>query len=405
MAQTAKSAEFHVPDVAEFYAIHKYPHDKAHKAIAVGPGGHWANSYGGSTAAAASKSALNACNRILRSSKFKKLRSQKCVLFDLDGKRTGNAAPIGIPFGTPAQGKDYPWQFGKYWDPSGVTSRGTMLLLHGCNGYNFHGWQMAWVNYYRAAGFRVIIPNSFAEVRDPARCGGPGEDGMDQQTRIMKLRVAQTLRTIAGIKKKYAGEPLYLHGHSEGGFVAQALGEKVDGIIVTGSRCGFAGFYWVAKGVPVLVIAGTKDRSFPDVTSAKALARSCRNVSGAGKMAWVSVAGMDHYAAIWWPEVEAAISKFLRIPSLKVSRTSEHVFFPNLTARQIEEYRATSKHKAIAVSKDGPWRWDIGRENQLDAEEAALFDCDVAMGVDAYQAPSNKHGCVLVDVNGKRFVK
>jgi hypothetical protein len=115
-AQSDKDDDVHISDVAEFYAIHKYPGLKAHKAIAVGPGGYWSDYHDANTAAAASKGALNACNGVLRIDKSKKLNSRKCVLFDVDGKRTRKATPIDIPFGTAAEGEDLPWQFGKEWN-------------------------------------------------------------------------------------------------------------------------------------------------------------------------------------------------------------------------------------------------------------------------------------------------
>ncbi len=65
-------------------------------------------------------------------------------------------------------------------------------------------------------------------------CGNPGEHGIDRQTRILKLRIAQTRHTLAKLREKYPNDPICLHGHSEGGHVVQAQGEKVAGIIVTG---------------------------------------------------------------------------------------------------------------------------------------------------------------------------
>jgi len=408
-AQSAADDDIHVSASTEFFALHKYPRQKQHKAIATGPQGFWATYYGGDTAARAARGALDQCNRILRTSKFKSQRSKKCILFDVDGKRTGKAIPVGIPFGTVAAGNDLPWQFGKEWNATASTRRGTMLLLHGCNGADFsNGWQMAWVNYYRAQGFRVIMPNSFADVRDPDSCPPLSENGVDKQTRNLKLRVAQTLRTLSGIRKKYPGEPLYLHGHSEGGAVAQALGEKVDGIIVTGATCGFgySDFYHVGKGVPVLVIAGTKDPWFTQAKDAKGLAQFCRNIIGDGPMTLVSVAGMDHYAAIWWPPVEAAISKFLKVPSIRIGRPSVgDVTYPKLPSSDMPRYEKASQHKAIAANKSGAWSWNTEASSKLDAEENALFGCDNAAGADVFLDTSHIHNCMLVNVDGERLVK
>jgi hypothetical protein len=266
------------------------------------------------------------------------------------------------------------------------------------------------VNYYRAAGFRVIMPNSFADVRDPATCGVQKElVGFERQTRNLKLRVAQTLRTVAGIRRKYPGEALYLHGHSEGGWVAQALGEKLDGIILTGTVCGFGDSlaYAAAKGVPILHIAGTKDHAFTEATSAKAFERYCQRVTGVGKVTRVAVAGMDHYAAIWWPEVQNAIDKFLKIPPVRIRRPAgAGVAYPNIPSRDAQAYQQGRQHKAIAAHKDGNnWAWIVASGSRLDAEETALFDCDLSAGEDVYLDSSHMHGCALVDVNGKRLIK
>lgn len=400
--------DIHISAERELFVLYKYPHRKGHKALAVGPSGYWGESHGVRSAAQASKSAIDTCNRVLRTSKFKSEARRRCVLFAVNDKRTGKATPIGIPFGTVPAGDDLPWQFGKEWRATSFTKRGTMLLGHGCNGHHIDARLMAWVNYYRAAGFRVIMPNSFAEPRDPDTCPPLGENRTDEQTRNLKLRIAQMRRTIAGVRKKYPGEPLYLHGFSEGGYVVQALDEKVDGVIVTGAMCGFgyAGVYRAAKGVPLLLIAGTKDFTFPEATSAKALARFCRRVTGTGPMTFVSIAGMDHYAAIWWPGVETAIRKFLEIPPIRINRPSvEGVVFPPLPTTELDRYEKARPHKAIAANKFGTWYLTTELGSKFDAEEDALFGCDDAVGADVYLDTEHMHACVLVDVNSKRLVK
>jgi hypothetical protein len=129
----------HIGASAEFFALYKYPNFKSHKAIAVGPAGYWANSYSWPSASAAAKEALSTCKTGLRRAKIQGLRDKNCVLFDIDGKRTGKATPVGIPFGTVAEGEDLPWQFGNMWNATATTKRGTMLLLHGCDGFRTSG--------------------------------------------------------------------------------------------------------------------------------------------------------------------------------------------------------------------------------------------------------------------------
>ncbi|WP_162918182.1 hypothetical protein [Taklimakanibacter deserti] len=198
VAESPLDDDIHISAIAEFYAIHTCPHLKGHNAFAVGPGGYWADSFGKPSINTATKTALKSCTAALRTSSYKSLARRECVLFDIDGKRTGGATPTGIPFGTAAKGPDLPYEKGDRWEPTGTGRRGTLLLLHGCNRLDsIDGWLRSWINFYRTSGFRVVRPDSFAEPHDREVCGHPGEDGIDAQTRNLKLRVAQTLRTIA----------------------------------------------------------------------------------------------------------------------------------------------------------------------------------------------------------------
>lgn len=408
-AQSSGDDDIHISAITEFYALQVYPQMKGHKAIAIGPGGYWSEAYGKPSALAAGKYALAGCANALRQSPYKSLAKRKCLLFDVDGERTGKATPIGIPFGTVPEGRDYPLEFGKMWEPSSANRKGIMVMVHGCNPIGvMGGWMDSWINYYRAAGFQVFLPNSFAEPRDGELCGNPGEHGIDQQTRTLKLRIAQTRHTLAELRKKYPKDPIYLHGHSEGGYVVQALGEKVAGIIVSGSPCGFgySSAYWVAPGTPLLAIAGTKDPYIYKARNAKELTAFCKTIHGEGKLKAVSVSGMGHFTALWWPDVRNAVNAFLGTEPTKISRReSGDAAFPNLTPAQLEDYRNMALPKALAADNKGNWGRSERAETRLDAEEIALFDCDQQAKVDAFLETAHQHACMLVDVNGKRLVK
>jgi pimeloyl-ACP methyl ester carboxylesterase len=412
-AQSSSNDDIHISAIAEFYVLHSYPQLKGHRALAAGPGGYWADSFGKISGDIAGKAALKSCTATLRTSKYKSLARRDCVLFDIDGKRTGKAAPTGISFGTAAQGPDIPYEKGGQWEATGSQHRGTVILLHGCNRLDgvVSGWVRAWINFYRASGFRVIMPDSFAEPRDRDVCGPPGEDGIDAQTRNLKLRVAQTLRTIATVRQKYPGEPIYVHGHSEGGYVAQALGEKLAGVIVTGAPCGFgdAAAYWVADGTPVLVIAGTKDAYFSLARTAKALTSYCKTVRGAGKLETVSVDGMGHFTGLWWPQVRKGIAAFLDSEPIAIARRkTDGTTLPAIAPSDLAEYQKAPTPKAFAADANGKRSWYATEnaqfssgETRLDVEEMALFDCDEKAGMDAFRDAAHQHACVLVDVNGK----
>lgn len=408
-AQSSGDDDIHISAIAEFYALHNYPDLKGHKAFAVGPGGYWMYASGKASVDATTKAAVRDCTATLRTSSYKSLARRKCILFDIDGKRTGKATPTGIPFGTAAQGPDRPYEAGKRWEPTGAPRRGILLLLHGCNKLSdFNGWHWSWINFYRASGFRVIMPDSFTEPRDREVCGHPGEDGIDAQTRNLKLRIAQTLRTIATLRRKYPDEPIYVHGHSEGGYVAQALGEKLAGIIVTGAPCGFgaAAAYWVGKGTPLLVIAGTKDPYTHRARNAGELSAYCKTIRGSGKLTTAWVRGMGHYAAIWWPGVRDPLSRFLGVTPVTVSRKKpEGLAFPDMAPDALAQYRNGATPKAIAANGKNAWSWYWGAESKLDAEEMALFACDENAGFNLFLDRSHQHACALVDVNGKKLVK
>lgn len=407
-AQSRAEEEFFLPADVEFFALHQYPTYKLHKALAVGPGG-WAVHIDSPSADAAASAALEECNRAIRAY-VHAIPNSKCVLFDVDGKQTGEIRVNGEAIGTAARGEDHPWQAGKEWATTATTGRGTMLMVHGCNRVpEINGTVMAWVSYYRAIGFRVIMPDSFADMRDPETCGLQRDvAALNRQGRNVKLRISQTLRTIAGVRRKYPGEPLYLHGHSEGGWVVQALGQSVSGIIVTGTSCGFgqSAFYLAGKNVPLLVVAGTRDKSFPAAASAETLSNYCRDVSGIGKMTWVSIPEMGHNAAPWRPEVMDAISKFLDAPQLTATRRpATGVRYPTIPADEHERYRKSGLHKAIAAHKLGGWYWAGDYDDKLDAEEDVLYACDQLSQKSPFADRFHQHECNLVDVDDERLVK
>jgi len=398
-AKAGTDDDIHITAYAEAYAVRFYKNQKRHRALAVGPAGVWAAAWNHSTAKQARDAALKDCGATV--GRLNPQHSKrKCVLYDIDGKLTGYGAPEGLALNAVLDGPDAPFGRGTEALPAGKAI-GTVIMLHGCNGLAPNsGWTKAWENYYLAASYRVFMPDSFADKRDAEVClkpGGQTDEEVNRWSRVIKLRIAQTRRTIKAVRMLYPDEPIYLHGHSEGGLVVQGIDEKVAGIIVTGADCGFGNPDLVlAPGkTPTLVVTGTKDPFVPAGKSAKSLSRYCGPLWKSGRLTTVSVEGMGHLAAPWWPKVAEAIGKLLKIKPVKVAEGTDNV----KSLRRIPpEYYAAPEHKALAAVSDGTYFFDSGFETPNDAEQAALFGCDAQLRWNAFSEPSKKHRCVVLNV-------
>lgn len=397
----------HIDAIAEFFSLHSYKTMKANKAIAVGPGGAWAHAEGESNTKQAEQKALARCQAQVRGSRFKSHRKQKCVLFDSNGKRSGLASPIGIPFGTIPENPDSSYLKGDFWPAETSQPRGIVLFLHGCDDIKkTKGLSrlQTWFAYYRAAGFSVVLPDSFAEQRDPPSCGPPGENGINRQTRNLKLRVAQTRRTLAGLRKSYPGLKIYVHGHSEGSFVAQALDEDVAGVIITGGACGFFGppsTVGLADTTRFLAIAGSKDEFNSLAKDASQYQRECRKVFGGPYLETVFLPDVGHTPGAWRLEIAQAVSKLLDVdPAIMKRRKAETN--AEVPADVKAPYRQWKRHKAVALDSQGAFGAVGELESQFDAEESALVKCGLSAGINPYLAPDRTYQCFLVDVNGKK---
>jgi pimeloyl-ACP methyl ester carboxylesterase len=397
--------DIHISVEAELLAQTKYRKLKRHKALAVGPIGRYAYGWDYPSAKQAEKGALEACRKDLKAAVTSQYTQRKCILYDSDGKLTGRGKPQGVSLDFKLTEPDPPYQRGRKIHPDG-TAIGTIIFLHGCNGLGTSGWQLAWESFYTAAGYRVISPDSFADIRDPVFCSTPGRwpnnEDNNRLSRNIKYRIAQTRRTINLVRRVFPEKPIYVHGHSEGGLVAQLLDEKIGGVIVTGATCGLWGsrLSRTPPKVPTLVIVGTKDAFVPEGKTAKSLARHCVGVAGAGPMTVVSVEGMGHYAAVWWPKVAQAVGKFLKFkPAAEIAdRTDEVKTLPRIPP----EFYAAPEHKALAAASAAEYFYDSGYETANDALQAALFGCDARLRWNAFKEASKKHGCVVVNVTNPK---
>jgi pimeloyl-ACP methyl ester carboxylesterase len=403
-ARAAPEDDIHISVEAELLARTKYRNLKRHKALAVGPLGRYGYGWNYPAAKQAEKGALDFCRTSLKATGLPPAQ-RKCVLYDVDGKLTGQGKPQGVSLDLILNEPDPTYQRGRKIHPDGEAI-GTIIFLHGCNGLGSSGWQLAWESFYTAAGYRVISPDSLADVRDPAFCSTPGRwptvEDDNRMSRNIKYRVAQTRRTIKLVRRLFAERPIYVHGHSEGGLVAQLLNENIGGVIVTGATCGL----WASRlsrtppKVPTLVIVGTKDTFVPEGKTAKSLARHCKGVAGAGPMTVVSVEGMGHYAAAWWPKVAQAVGKFLKFkPAVAIADSPDVV---KTLPRVPPEFYAAPEHKALATASAAEYFYDSGYETANDARQAALFGCDARLRWNAFKEPSKRHRCVVMTITNPK---
>jgi hypothetical protein len=251
----------------------------------------------------------------------------------------------------------------------------------------------------------VISPNSFAESRDPSSCTTPGQwptiEESNRQSRNLRLRIAQTRLTIELVRRIFPKQPIYIHGHSEGGLVAQLLNEKVGGIIVTGATCGLwdSRIARTPRKVPTLFIAGTNDPFVIEGKTAKSLSRHCKGVTGAGPMTVVSVEGMGHYAAVWWPKVAQAVGKFLKIkPATIADSTDTPKPLPAIPA----DYFTKPDRKAFAAGSYSSYAYAWDYETDHAAEQAALFGCDERLRWNPFKEPGRQHRCVVIKITNPK---
>lgn len=399
----AGADDIHISVEAELVAQTKYRKLKRHKAIAVGQLGSYGYVWNHASAKKAEKAALEFCRKSFKAAGVPSAQ-RECVVYDIDGKLTGRGKPQGVSLDLKLTEPDPTYQRGRKVHPDG-DAVGTIIFLHGCNALGGGGWQYAWESFYSAGGYRVISPDSFAESRDPASCSTPGRwptiEQANRQSRNLRLRVAQTRRTIELVRRIFPKQPIYIHGHSEGGLVAQLLNESVGGIIVTGATCGL----WASRvsrtpaRVPTLLIAGTKDPFVPEGKTAKLLSRHCKGVTGAGPLTVVSVEGMGHYAAVWWPKVAQAVGKFMKIEPVTISDSTDSIkSLPRIPA----DYYTAAEHKAFAAGSDVRWSYGSGYETKEAAEQAALFGCDEWLRWNPFKEPSKRHRCVVLNVTNPK---
>lgn len=392
---------------AEYYYRTDYSGLKGPKAFAIKPQGAYGYSWGARSSKEAANSAIKSCSSWVAKQQ-KRGTSGKCRLLALDHKLLIKNPWIGSVWQRPAEGNDVPLLKGAksiYTEVyGGPALQGILLFVHGCNGPAWSRNAEIWGSFFNALGYTFFAPDSFAEPRPAGVCGDAWQTRAKDQTIILKLRVSQTLRSIAELKKRYPGLPVYVWGHSEGSVVVKHIDADVSGIIASGDECDAGGLKIAAPpSVPVLYLFGEND---PNIEGSKLPLRDkdmqkCRKYVRNKKTKIVIVKNNKHDIWPWRPEVAKAMSEFIGAKpfSLAESRPAEKFA---LTAKQRAEkalYQKNLDHKAFAARSNGAFSWATEWEFAEDAQQFTLYDCAHADNINVFRL--SKQVCSVINVDGK----
>lgn len=405
----ARASDFGPGLEAEILFRSAYKNLKRHKSIAIGPGGISVSAQGFATAEGAQKDALRSCNRFLK--QFPWAREYKCRSFSIDDRRVWTNPVPGPKFGTALPEPDVPLVRAKVFQPTGKLEA-VVLALHGC-GKPWKGpgdFGMSWFNFFTQRGAVVFFPNSFEDPMPPETCGWAGPDSWEDRVETDLIRLAQTRRSIAHLKKAYPNLPLYIWSHSGGGNIAQALDLEVSGVIVVGTMCGVGGpdYNLIPPSVPVLYVFGQNDekleRGKTKITE-KFVRSRCGPKYQTKKRRIVIASDSDHYTSIWRQNVIDAVSALMGQKSfqLKAANANAELTAAADAAFQ-KDYRLRPLKKAFSTGTDGTYGFSSSWSNQEDANQEALYQCAKYSGLvekGRFYAQSGSQHCRLYAVGDK----
>jgi hypothetical protein len=388
----------------EYYFRKVYPNKPKHKAIALGISGSFGTSWNYGSDREAAKNAIAYCRKGFARLKRKGGTDSKCRLAVVDNKLEAKDALSLANWQVAASGVDQPLSSGvRYLVPNGK-SRGILLYIHGCDGMDSLDHDAAWGSFYNSLELDFYAPNSFADKRPGKVCGNHEDNGLHLVSKVYRLRIAQTQRTIDKLRKDNPGKPIYLWGHSEGGLIVQAIEAKVDGIIVSGDECGVFGMpVAAAPNVPFLYVLGANDTYVEGMKypfTEKSL-RICQKQMG--KRKWKAAVIQNNGHAIWpWREAAAnAIAKFVggTWREIKPLPTTEKITLTTDAKLELGIYSKKFRHKAFAISLGGKYAWTKAWEYAEDAAQFALYECARRHAANIFT--TGHHHCALIDIDGK----
>jgi hypothetical protein len=298
----------------EIWLEHVFKPLERHKAYALGLGNYDYYTYDYETLAEARQDALNGCRDSVQEAFGKDVDTQCQLVMENDQFvwRGGMPKPMTENY---LPEPDLPLAranvFGEI--ASGKT---IVLALHACDGQGDpqDEWFKSWLDFFLDRGYAVISPSSFADKQD-ILCGDDIENVKFDP--VIRLRVAQTLRTITNLKRLYPGMPIILWGQGMGGMVAQMVPFDVKGTIITGAPCYPAS---PKSKQPVLHVFGSEDSyALPADTelplTPEKIKTACKNYGSKGAQRFVLVKSDDFWTPASDPQVTKALEEFLaRLP-------------------------------------------------------------------------------------------
>ena len=216
--------------LAEYYFRTKYKNLKGHKALAVGSYGVFGWSHGWSSRKQARNSALDGCRDVLRQDHRAEIKSLRCEVIAVDDELVVARPWVGEPLGTGLTGEDLPLARGYRKIHASKELKGIVLAVHGCDGLGWTEYQKVWGEFFASRDFDYYAPDSFADHRPAAVCGTKDrtirlKERARDSTAVLKLRVAQTIRSIEGLKAKHPGVPIFVQRSSRSLFFSSHLAE------------------------------------------------------------------------------------------------------------------------------------------------------------------------------------
>jgi pimeloyl-ACP methyl ester carboxylesterase len=375
------------------------------KAMAIADNGAFGISYNESFPASAEARAMEKC---VEQNKFRSLRVQQtseCRLLTVQSDWKIADLQADPDWQKPLEGRDVPMRKGRKYLVNGK-SKGIILHVHGCDGTGAKIFSDVWAAYFNALGYDLYVPDSFAVKRPKHVCGYSTEHPPERVSDVWRLRVAQTQRTLADVRKANPGKPVFLWGHSEGGLIVQMVEADVAGIIVSGEECGALQAPPAAPAsVPFLYIWGEYDQYVNGLGLFKvdeAATVHCRAVMPDYTLSHVILEGRGHNPFPWNKKINAAIANFLKGEPMEVSsqpRSSKMAKFWKQT-KPGKAYRKAQGHRAAAINATGKSYLVWGLDNEEDARQLALFGCASSTARKTNLFKTGKHLCAVVDVNG-----